>query len=66
MEVVNHLYPTQDRIAALMGNPSGDAIVMLNLLKFRDKAVYADGRATTLSGPAVAGVSYRRSSATSH
>lgn len=50
MNVENHVYPTQDRIAALMGNPSGDAIVMLNLLKFKDKAVYADGRATTLTG----------------
>ena len=50
MEVVNHVYPTQDRIAALMGNPSGDKIVMLNLIKFKDKAVYADGRATTLTG----------------
>jgi uncharacterized protein (DUF1330 family) len=50
MKVENHVYPTQDRVAALMGNPSGDAIVMLNLLKFKDKAAYADGRATTLSG----------------
>src|SRR5882757_7682350 len=50
MKVENHVYPTQDRVAALMGNPSGDAIVMLNLLKFKDMAVYADGRATTLSG----------------
>ncbi len=50
MKVENAVYPTQDRIAALMGNPSAEPIVMLNLLKFKDKAVYADGRATTLSG----------------
>jgi uncharacterized protein (DUF1330 family) len=50
MKVENAVYPTQERVAALMGNPSGDAIVMLNLLKFKDKAEYADGRATTLSG----------------
>jgi uncharacterized protein (DUF1330 family) len=50
MKVENAVYPTPDRIAALMGNPSAEPIVMLNLLKFRDKAVYADGRATTLSG----------------
>src|SRR5215469_12596104 len=50
MNVENHVYPTQDRIAALMGNPSAEPIVMLNLLKFREKAQYADGRATTLSG----------------
>jgi len=50
MNVENAVYPTQDRIAALMGNPSAEPIVMLNLLKFKDKAVYEDGRATTLSG----------------
>ncbi|MBV9045219.1 MAG: DUF1330 domain-containing protein [Alphaproteobacteria bacterium] len=50
MEVVNHLYPAQDRVMALMGDKSDAPIVMLNLLKFRDKAEYADGRATTLTG----------------
>ena len=50
MNVENHVYPTQDRVAALMGNPSAEPIIMLNLLKFKDKAVYADGRATTLTG----------------
>jgi len=50
MNVENAVYPTPDRIAALMGNPSAEPIVMLNLLKFREKAQYADGRATTLSG----------------
>ncbi len=50
MNVENAVYPTQDRIAVLMGNPSAEPIVMLNLLKFKDKAAYADGRPTTLSG----------------
>jgi len=50
MKVENAVYPTQDRIAALMANPSAEPIVMLNLLKFKDKAAYADGRPTTLSG----------------
>ena len=50
MNVENHLYPTQDRIKTLMGDASGEPIVMLNLLKFRERAEYADGRATTLSG----------------
>lgn len=50
VKIENHIYPTADRIAALMGNPSAEPIVMLNLLKFRDKAVYADGRATALTG----------------
>jgi uncharacterized protein (DUF1330 family) len=50
MKVENHLYPTQDRVVTLMRDPSPEPIVMLNLLKFREKAAYADGRATTLSG----------------
>ena len=50
MNVENHVYPTQDRVAALMGNPSAEPIIMLNLLKFKDKAGYADGRPTTLTG----------------
>jgi len=50
MNVENHVYPTQERVMKLMGDASGEPIVMLNLLKFRDKAVYADGRATALTG----------------
>ena len=50
MNVENHVYPTQERVAALISDPSAEPIVMLNLLKFRDKAEYADSRATTLSG----------------
>jgi uncharacterized protein (DUF1330 family) len=50
MKVENHVYPTGGRVMALMGDTSGEPIVMLNLLKFKDKAVYEDGRATTLSG----------------
>ena len=50
MKVENAVYPTQERVAALMGDASGEPIVMLNLLKFRDRAEYADGRATRLSG----------------
>jgi uncharacterized protein (DUF1330 family) len=50
MKVENAVYPTQERVATLMANPSAEPIVMLNLLKFKDKAAYADGRATELSG----------------
>ena len=50
MNVENHVYPTQERVMTLMGDTSGAPIVMLNLLKFKDKAVYEDGRATTLTG----------------
>ncbi len=50
MNVENALYPTPDRIADLMGDASDKPIVMLNLLKFRDKALYADGRKSELTG----------------
>lgn len=50
MNVENALYPTPDRIAELMTKASGEPIAMLNLLKFRDKATYADGRSSDLSG----------------
>jgi uncharacterized protein (DUF1330 family) len=50
MKVENAVYPTADRIADLMTDSSGQPIVMLNLLKFRERAQYADGRATELTG----------------
>ncbi len=50
MNVENHVYPKGARVMALMSEASDAPIVMLNLLKFKDKAVYADGRATDLSG----------------
>lgn len=50
MKVENAVYPTQERVAALLGNPSSDPVVMLNLLRFRARAAYPDGRATTLTG----------------
>ena len=50
MKVENALYPTADRIADLAVAPSDQPIVMLNLLKFRERAQYADGRASERSG----------------
>jgi uncharacterized protein (DUF1330 family) len=50
MNVENALYPTQDRIKDLMSDISDKPVVMLNLLKFRKKAQYADGRKSELSG----------------
>jgi uncharacterized protein (DUF1330 family) len=50
MKVENAVYPNSQRVAALMSDSSPGAIVMLNLLKFRAKAVYADGRKTDLTG----------------
>jgi len=50
MNVENAVYPTRERVEALMSDTSGDPVVMLNLLKFRDWASYADGRPCTLTG----------------
>jgi uncharacterized protein (DUF1330 family) len=50
MNVENALYPTAERIAGLTADASGEPIVMLNLLKFRERAQYADGRTSELSG----------------
>jgi uncharacterized protein (DUF1330 family) len=50
MKVDNAVYPTQERLARLMGIVSNEPIVMLNLLRFRARAVYADGRPTALTG----------------
>ena len=51
MQVVNAQRPTRDQQQAAVLRDDGQPISMVNLLKFRDKAVYADGRATSLSGP---------------
>jgi len=51
VEVVNDVYPTDPAQIAAMREPGPEGpIVMVNLLKFKDKAVYRDGRATDLSG----------------
>ena len=50
MLVSNAQQPTREQLLALKQHDSGAPIYMLNLLKFRDKASYADGRETTLSG----------------
>ena len=51
MEVINQLYPTRkDQIEKMMEPGPDGPIVMVNLLKFREKAEYEDGRETELSG----------------
>lgn len=50
MEYVNAVYPTRESLEALVALPHNGPVVMLNLLKFKDKAVYKDGRATDLTG----------------
>lgn len=50
MDVDNAVYPTRERVEALMADSSRDPVVMLNLLKFRRRAAYPDGRSTNLTG----------------
>lgn len=46
----NVLQPTGDQVRAFRDRATGEPIAMLNLLKFKDRAVYEDGRASDLSG----------------
>jgi uncharacterized protein (DUF1330 family) len=50
MKVENAVYPSTDGIRALGQDASPTKIAMLNLLKFREKAVYKDGRPNNISG----------------
>jgi uncharacterized protein (DUF1330 family) len=44
------LQPTGDQVRAFRDRATGEPISMLNLLRFRKKAVYEDGRESELSG----------------
>ncbi len=51
MEVTNQIYPTEPgQMEKMMGPGPDGPIVMVNLLKFKEKAVYRDGRETDLTG----------------
>ncbi len=51
MQVVNEVFPSNpDQMKGLMEAGPAGPIFMVNLLKFKDKAEYDDGRATDLSG----------------
>lgn len=51
MDVVNELGPSDPKVIEQMMQKGPDGpIFMVNLLKFKDKAEYEDGRETTLSG----------------
>lgn len=51
MQVINELVPTDPvRIKKLMEPGPAGPIYMVNLLKFKERAVYEDGRKTELSG----------------
>ena len=50
MQVENRVYPEGAQIAALQAPGPEGPIVMVNLLKFRERAQYADGSEPELSG----------------
>ena len=50
MKVENRVIPTQEQMAGFLAPGPEGPINMLNLLKFRDKASYEDGRETQLTG----------------
>ena len=47
---VNAVYPGEEQIKKMQEKGPDGPIVMVNLLKFRDRAQYSDGRETNLSG----------------
>ena len=50
MKVVNKVYPDKEQIKGFMEPVSEGPICMVNLLKFKEKAAYEDGRDTDLTG----------------
>ena len=50
MEVNNRVTPDEEQMKGFFESGHDDAIYMLNMLKFKDKAEYEDGRDTDFSG----------------
>ena len=50
MEVVNKVYPNEEQIKGFLEPGAEGAICMVNLIKFKEKAEYEDGRETDLTG----------------
>ena len=50
MQVTNQVHPSREQGAAFFGAPDDGPMCMVNLLKFKDKATYADGSEPDLSG----------------
>ena len=50
MKVKNMLTPNQEQMDGFLEGDSDSPISMVNLLKFKDKAEYTDGRDSKLSG----------------
>jgi len=56
MEVKNSVTANEDQIAGFAEPGPGGPIYMVNLLKFKDNAEYADGRETELTGEEAYGI----------
>ena len=50
MKVENRVTPNEEQINGFLENPEIGPISMVNLLKFKDRALYEDGRDTDLTG----------------
>ena len=50
MEFKNSVYPTKEQMEGFLVGDDDLPISMVNLLKFKDKAEYEDGRETNLTG----------------
>jgi uncharacterized protein (DUF1330 family) len=50
MRVENRVQPTREQVLAFLQSGQEGPIVMVNLLKFRERAEYEDGRASELTG----------------
>ena len=50
MKVENAVTPNEEQLAGVLEGDTETPIKMVNLLTFKDKAEYADGRETNLSG----------------
>lgn len=50
MQVSNAVRPTEAQLRALLASNFEGPVSMLNLLKFKERAEYEDGRATSLTG----------------
>jgi uncharacterized protein (DUF1330 family) len=56
MEVKNSVLPNDEQIAGFLEPGPEGPIYMVNLLKFKDRAEYADGRETDLTGEQAYGI----------
>ena len=56
MDVKNAVYPPQDQAMAFFNAPEDGPFVMVNLLKFRERAQYPDGSNPDMSGREAYGI----------